>query len=204
MLRRLRVETRAHQCVADADALALVATRPTREAYRDFLVKLYGFEAPLEQLLAIVPELHEWLDLRAHRKSGLLAADLVELEVAHERVSALPRCEIAPFTSACEALGWVYVLERNVTTQQLLHRYLARAAPHLVFAGSYLSAHDRRGTDPWRRLGDAMEHFPSRTPEAELQLVAATRWAYDSLHLWLRPHAPSGSVMLATRHGNAA
>ena len=195
-LQRLLAETRTHQCVSDADALALIAGPSTREAYRDFLVKLYGFETPIETALSIVPELTAWLGPPRPRRASLLAADLVALDLPPERMLDLRTCRIERFHSTCEALGWLYVLERNVTSQQLLRGYLARRAPGLEHATAYITAHERR-SDPWLVLGKAFDHFAKIEPAGGDAIVRAARAAYDCQHRWLRPTVPTASVILA-------
>jgi len=197
MLRRLRHETRAHQCVADADALMLIARPPKLEAYREFLFKLYGFEAPFEDAFAAMTELAGWIDMSRRRKSGLLVADLVRLGMTLERTLEIPSCRIARFETPQQALAWMYVVAKNVTTQQLLHGHLARRAPELELATSYLSAHDNQAIDPWLELGKALDHF-AEGPEDADAIVQAAFEAYDRQHEWLNPLAPSASAMRTT------
>jgi heme oxygenase len=197
MLRRLRLETRPHQCVADADALMLIARPPKPEAYREFLLKLYGFEAPFEDAFAAVTELAGWIDMSRRRKSALLVADLVQMGMSLERSLEIPFCRISRFETPQQALAWMYVVAKNVTTQQLLHGHLAQRAPELQLATSYLSAHDNLAVDPWIELGKALDHFAERPDDAD-SIVQAAFEAYDRQHDWLNPVAPSATAMRAT------
>src|SRR6476660_8666673 len=54
-LERLAKQTAVHRCVADADRLALTDNPATEEHYTSYLVRTYGFQAPLESALSIVP-----------------------------------------------------------------------------------------------------------------------------------------------------
>jgi len=197
MLRRLRHETRAHQCVADADALTLIARPPKPEAYREFLFKLYGFEAPFEDAFAAVTELAGWIDMSCRRKSALLIADLVQMGMSLERSLEIPYCRIARFETPQKALAWMYVVSKNVTTQQLLHGHLARRAPALELATAYLSAHDNLAVDPWIELGKALDHFAEQPDEADA-IVEGALEAYDRQHEWLNPVLPSATAIRET------
>src|SRR5262245_6166714 len=197
MLRRLRHETRAHQCVADADALMLIARPPNPEAYREFLIKLFGFEAPFEDAFAAVTELAAWIDMSRRRKSALLVADLVQMGMPLERSLEIPFCRVTPFETPQRALAWMYVVAKNVTTQQLLHSHLSRRAPELELATSYLSAHDNLAVDPWIELGKALDHFAERPEDADAIARAALE-AYDRQHDWLNPARASATAMRAT------
>lgn len=197
MLRRLRHETRAHQCVADADALMLIARPPKLEAYREFLLKLYGFEAPFEDAFAAVTELAGWIDMARRRKSALLVADLVQLGMTIEHTLEIPFCRMTRFETPQRALAWMYVVAKNVTTQQLLHGHLARRAPALELATSYLSAHENHAIDPWIELGKALDHFAEQPEDADA-IVQAAFEAYDRQHTWLNPARPSATAMRTT------
>ena len=78
-LERLAKQTAVHRCVADADRLALTDNPATEEHYTSYLVRTYGFQAPLESALSIVPGLSAHLDLSRRVWSGVLASDLVAL-----------------------------------------------------------------------------------------------------------------------------
>src|SRR5688572_13373528 len=112
MLNRLDMETRAHHAEVDSYWLDLMAAGVTREQYRAQLMRLYGFEAPLESALAYTPQL-VIADRRERMRSGLIAQDLLALGITPSKITALPQCSnIAPFADPGEALGWKYVMER--------------------------------------------------------------------------------------------
>ena len=91
-----------HQRDADADGLDALS----------YLVKLYGFEAPLESAVSVAPGICELLDLGGRHKTNLILHDLVALGVPLGRVLEIPHCQIVAFDDLRVALGWLYVSER--------------------------------------------------------------------------------------------
>src|SRR5262245_17537880 len=113
MLNRLDVDTRADHGEVDAYWLDLMGIGVTRDQYRQQLVRVYGFEAPLESALTYTPHLLI-ADRRERTRSGLLAQDLLALGITPAKVTALPTCQaIDSFHDPGEALGWKYVTERH-------------------------------------------------------------------------------------------
>jgi heme oxygenase len=183
--RRLRVATRAQQCAADADALAWISQPITRDRYREFLIRIYGIEAPLESAFAMTSGLDEWV-AGARRKLALLVDDLRALEVPPDRLLELPRCAIAPFRDRFDALAWAYVLEANTTNRQILARRIgSRALPM-----AYLAAHDRSA----RKLVDGVE-----SPQDATAILEAAFDAYASQHRWVADAAPRRHTNVAFR-----
>jgi heme oxygenase len=79
MIERLNEETRSHhvECEADFDVLFDVETTPRH--YLRYLVRQYGFEAPLESTLAMTPNVELMIDLKERMKAGYIAQDLMAL-----------------------------------------------------------------------------------------------------------------------------
>src|SRR5262249_39162902 len=112
LLARLDQETRHRHAFADADRLALVTSTVTADEYRRFLERVYGFEAAVETAIQMTPGLGEVIDLRSRVQLRLLKSDLTVLGVTN--LARLPRCKsVAPFHAHHDALGWMYVLDRN-------------------------------------------------------------------------------------------
>src|SRR6185436_623127 len=64
MIERLNDETRIHHAEADADFDLLFRDDAASTHYQYFLIRIYGFEAPLEAALSMTPNLTLMLDLR--------------------------------------------------------------------------------------------------------------------------------------------
>ena len=74
---------------ADADLDFLFAPDAIPAHYLLFLMRAYGFEAPLESALVGTPNLEIQLDLKARAKAGLIATDLLALGVRASEITDL-------------------------------------------------------------------------------------------------------------------
>src|SRR5262245_46107069 len=124
MLTRLDLQTRAYHASVDACWLDLLEPGVTRDQYRRQMIRVYGFEAPLESALAYTPHL-VIADRRERHRSGLIAQDLLALGVKPSSITALAQCSwIEPFADPTEALGWKYVAERHTQLHSAIMRNL--------------------------------------------------------------------------------
>src|SRR5829696_4323508 len=156
MLTRLDVETRPYQASAEGLWRDLMEGSATPATYMHHLVRVYGFEAPLEAALAYTPGLSAVLDVRCRVRSGLIVRDLLELGISAGKIAELPQSMIAPFATVAEALGWMYVSERSALLHDPVRRYLIARFPQLAGATSYLSAaSDAR----WNAFADVLEPY---------------------------------------------
>lgn len=180
MLVRLALETRAHHAAADADRLELLEN-PTSARYRTFLEAVYAFETRYERLLIQTPRLEPRI-IRGCTRTHLLRADLRALGT-DEAVLAKPPVPVIPaFRSEAQALGWVYVVERNTLLHGLLRRHLWRVLPRdIARAGSYLAALASPGTH-YRELGLDIDAAAART--APSVIVDAASEAFAGQRLW--------------------
>ena len=186
-LERLRVATRLHQCVANSDRMALTANRSER-SYVDYLVKLYGFEAPLEAALSIVPEVAPLMQGQ-YGVSAALVAELCAHEFPAATLLEVPMFRRAAFPSTSAALGWFYVALRSRDSHELLRSFLAKRNPDLV----QCSVNLRTSPELWQRLERALD----RAADGDAVIAAALQ-AFDAQHQWLRPYAISGTAMHET------
>jgi heme oxygenase len=186
MLARLAIETFAHHASADADRLWLLDQPAiTAHGYRRLLRRIYGFEAPLEAALALTPGLDLGL-LRPRLKTARLAGDLLTLGMSERELAEIPRVAIAPFRAVPQALGWMYVVERQTLLHGLLYRRLATAnRGELAGAGSYLAHHGATPGARFRELGTAIDRVASvvGTPD---RIVAAAHAGFRAQRRWFR------------------
>lgn len=193
MLNRLDMETRDFHGEIDGYWLDLMASGVTREQYKAHLVRVYGFEAPVESALAYTPHLII-ADRREHSRSGLIVQDLLALGVRPGKIAALAQCDdIVAFADPEEALGWKYVLERPTQLHGAIKRNLVTRVPDLANACAYLSAHDGIAAARWQQLGVLLDEV-ARRPGAGDKIVRAGRAAFAAMTTWLRraaeQHAP--------------
>lgn len=182
MLVRLALDTRAHHATADGDRLALLE-RATAARYRAFLATVYGFEARFEEVFASAPNIDAAL-VAARAKRDLLAADLEGLGIADP--ASLPACIAIPrFRTPAQAMGWLYVVERNTLLHGLLRRHLAMVIPdEMARASRYLGAYGDTPGARHRDLGFALDVLGSRGPTIPSQLVAAANDAFRCQRIW--------------------
>lgn len=180
MLARLALETRVHHAPADADRLALLdAASPA--LYRTFLEAIYAFETRYERALIQTPHLEPRI-IRACTRTHLLRNDLRALGATEEALAELPIPVLPPFRSEAQALGWVYVVERNTLLHGLLRRHLWKVLPRDISrGGSYLAAHASPGTH-YRALGLEIDEAARRTNPS--LVVDAAVEAFAGQRLW--------------------
>lgn len=185
LLRRLSVETQRHHAQADADRWELVAPA-TLPSYRRYLCTVYGFEARLETALAFTPGL-EIRFLQPRLKAGRIAADLLALGLdAPESALLARRFSIAPFRCVAEAMGWVYVVERNTLHLDDVRAHLVKQIPRELARGSaYLTFYDGAAAVRWRELGARLDRIGA-VPHAADQVVEAAHAAFGYQRQWFR------------------
>lgn len=178
MFLRLGLETQAHQSVADADRLALMEV-VSPEAYRAHLARVFGFEAPVEMALASAgdPAL-----VRARVKSHWLRRDLEALGMTPTELDVLPRCAVK-LTSPLQALGWLFVVERQTLLAGLIRRQLEHRFGHELPV-SYLAAYGDTPGARFRALGEALDEHGAKEPLNPTLIVAAATEAFRCQHQW--------------------
>ena len=182
-LARLEQETRVHHAAADSDRIALLTSPPKIEAYRRFLASVYGFESPVEAAVQMTPGLEAVLDLRGRTGPRLLRSDLVALGVPDP--GALERCtNVFPFRSPAEALGWLYVVERDAMLHGILLRHLEqRLGDPFARACAYLAGNERAAGVRMRELGRALD-IVARAPKVAERVVDAACAAFRCQRVW--------------------
>jgi heme oxygenase len=179
---QLNLATWEHHVAADTPWLELLAPTVTRRQYIEHLIRVYGFEAPLEAALRYTPGLSTLVDLRSRVRSGLIVQDLMRLGLGAGRIATLGQ-RFMTFSSTIEALGWMYVAERATLLHGAVRRYLPLRIPELGSATSYLSAYDGVAGDRWSDLCGALE-TAAPAPPAEHQLVHAANQGFLALCEW--------------------
>ena len=155
---RLDLETRPHHAAADAVWRELLADpHVTDPDYAHRLVRVYGFEAPLEAALMYTPHLDAFVDVKRRQRAGLIAQDLLAMDLHPSQVADLPGAGIAPFANAAEALGWMYVAERATGLHSYVRQHVLDRIPRLSNAVTYLSAYETSTGSRWLELADALD-----------------------------------------------
>jgi heme oxygenase len=182
---RLDAETRDLHAGVDGYWLELLASGVTKDRYRTQLMRIYGFEAPLESALAYTPHLII-TDRRDRTRSGLIAQDLLALGVTPAKITALPQCQtIAPFDDPAEALGWKYVAERPTQLHSAVKRNVVARVADSANAMAYLSAYDGVAAARWQQLGVLLDSVATR-PGARDKLVRGAKAAFHCVAQWFK------------------
>jgi len=190
MLLRLAVETASHHAVADEDRLGLLDAR-TPERYRKHLVRIYGFEAPVEAALSRIATLHGPLRglVRERTRMAFLRLDLRGLGKTTAQLSAMPVAAVE-ITDVAHALGWLFVLERSTLLAGIIQRDLQRAMPDtMVRSCNYLNASAYKPGVRLRALGEAIGNFAQRC--APSAIVAGAIDAFRMQRQWTLLATPS-------------
>jgi heme oxygenase len=180
-LARLGLETRAFH--ADADALwqGLMVPEITSSQYLDTLIRVFGFEGPIEAALAYTPRLELVIDVHERFRAGFIAQDLLALGMRPGEISLLPQCVVAPFASPLEALGWMYVVERAILLHAQVHRHIHVRMPQARDACVYLGATGATLPARWQELGNRIERA-IRTPR---MLDDVVNGAHAAFRCWI-------------------
>ncbi|HZJ65141.1 MAG TPA: biliverdin-producing heme oxygenase [Kofleriaceae bacterium] len=181
-LLQLNIATRRHHDAADAPWLDLMVPSVDAHDYVEHLVKIYGFEAPLESALRYTPGLSTLIDLRSRTRTGLLAQDLMRLGMSASQIAKLPQRFIA-FSDAVDALGWMYVVERSALRHGGVLRYLLERLPEIHHASSYLAAYDAATGNRWSELGTALDSVGDSASVVH-QLARAANQGFQALRDW--------------------
>jgi heme oxygenase len=183
MLVRLELETRAHTAGADSDRMVLLEdTSPSR--YRQFLCRTLGFEEAFEDKLARMHDLDPRIE-RLRSVTGRLRSDLRAIGVTDPQIEHVQRCTIPMLKSAPQAMGWIYVLERNSLVHGLIRRHIGTRLKHeYAVASSYLGLHDGKPGTRYRELGVVLDAIARASPYAPGAIVQAAHEAFRMQRLW--------------------
>lgn len=183
MLVRVTLETTAHHKAADDERLSGLRIT-TIHGYRSMLARIYGFEAPIEAALARIPTLEP--AFRAERaKVSLLEQDLGTLGFDGDAIASLPRLASVNLRTLPQALGWLFVIERQTLLAGQLRRHLQRTlGPIAELASRYLSAYGDTPGARFRVLGDALGEAAKVYSAASI--VAAANEAFRAQRQWIR------------------
>lgn len=201
MLARLERETRDYHAQAERDRFA-VLDDPTLAGYRRFLATIYHFEYAVEARLVYVDELPIRF-VQERLRSGRLGDDLLALGSDRGVVDVLAKPIVVPrMATAVEALGWIYVVQRNTLQHAALYRALAsRLRNGLQPASRYLTAFANDAYKRWHELGAQLDHV-AVTPERATRLVATAQVAFAAQYEWyLRARALAKPRAVEARTG---
>lgn len=183
MLVRLALDTAVHHTQADEDRLAALQIT-TRDEYRRFLVRIYGFEAAVERGLERLEE-HDPLLARGSTRTARLQADLEALGMTAAAIEKLPRSSLVQIRTWSIAFGWLFVLERQTLLAGLIRRHLLHVLGYGIQpACSYLAMYGETPGARFRSFGVAVSEHAARYVPGPI--VAAAGDAFRAQRQWYR------------------
>jgi heme oxygenase len=178
MLVRLGLETAVHHGPADEDRLAALDIKSVAD-YRAFLIRVYGFESALEAAVTRVRGIDQAL---CRGRTSRLRRDLIALGVKAEDVARVPKAALQ-IRTVPEAIGWLFVLERQALLAGQLQRQLLRVLGDAIKSATlYLAA---CGDCPGARLrvfGEAAGYYAQSYPPR--MIVAGAQEAFRAQRQW--------------------
>ena len=174
---QLRKSTRDAHAQAEA-SLAPLAQPDSLTRYVALLCVLWGFQAPLERLLAH-QELPSAVDWPSRRRLGALAADLTDLGVTG---ASLPEAAGLPALAGPGAVwGALYVSEGATLGGRVLRRQVqARLGP---VPARFLDGRGDRTQPMWRDLGRLADLYVSSQQGRQLARQTAIQ-AFAAFSTW--------------------
>lgn len=184
ILEQLKSETAAAHASIE-QRLRIARSSPTVWDYRNYLLAMYGFTAPIEQRLrSLADGLGSELELERRCKARLLARDLEALDArldskheAGELCRALPENR-----DTTQALGTLYVLEGSTLGARWLLRHLQPLG--LEDCCSYLRSYGDALGDMWEKMRRALVLHAQRQPDRISELIAAASDTFQKLDDW--------------------
>ena len=197
-MERLRAHTRAsHDQLEETPRLRRLFADDFRLAeYRELLVLMRGFHAPLERQIARAMPAPLRLSLDAGRRLDALDADLRALHLGSP--AALPECGRLPDIACVDsALGAQYVLEGSTLGGTVILRQLrARFGEQVAGCTGYYAGHGERTGTMWRHFKNLLESHVAGRAGAPSRVVAAADATFESLGTWLTAsHAPVPAII---------
>ncbi len=156
-----------------------------RAGYRELLMRLYGFHAPLEQaLVSSAAELKLDLDMDRRLRVALLRSDMRDLGLDERAIGDLPTTASNPaLTSEGAVLGALYVREGSTLGGKVLARRLDAVFDPGVLRGRRFLTGDGEDGGLWRSCGEAIEAAALRGHLAAM--IATANATFLAFEAWL-------------------
>lgn len=158
ILLRLGLETVAYQGPADEDRLSALSVR-TVDGYRALLVRILGFESSVERIVLRMKELERSF-IEDRLRSMHLREDLRALGLLDPDIASATNAATLTIETAAHALGWLFVLERQMLVSGLILRQLLH-----VLGGDalkYWSAYGDRPGAKFRAFAEGLSKHAKR------------------------------------------
>jgi heme oxygenase len=178
--------------------LHIARSQPSLSDYRNYLLAMRGFTAPLEQRLRRLPAAFaSEVELERRCKAELLGRDLAALEQRLADEPSSPGCcdALPPSDTPAQAMGALYVLEGSTLGARWLLRHLQPLG--LDDCSAYLSSYGDALGPMWEKMRGALVRHAERHPEQTPELLAAASDTFRTLDDWF-VHCHAAEMSSAT------
>ncbi len=205
ILKCLKLATSACHTALE-DQLPLMRSDLSREEYRQFVGRFFGFYAPLEiQLMAS----NHWqllgFDYAARQKTPRLVQDLVSLGANSAELATTPLCTNLPaLTTPEQLLGCLYVIEGATLGGRIITRQLqTQLGLNPESGGAFFDGYGAQTGPYWKAFctmltnhadhhdGHCADRFSNEIRQGAI--VAGANCTFETLTQWLFPTAPHNS-----------
>ena len=199
ILKRLKTATSATHTALE-DQLPLMNVDLSREEYRQFVGRFFGFYAPLEVQLMASPHWQQLaFDYTPRQKTPRLAKDLLALGSTATDLAAMRRCTDLPdCTTPEQLLGCLYVIEGATLGGRSITRHLQNQLGLTPESGgAFFDGYCAQTGSHWkafctmlsenadRQMGNSADHFSVDSRHAAI--VAGANQTFETLTHWLFP-----------------
>lgn len=203
ILKRLKMATSSSHTALE-DQLPLMNADLSREDYRQFVGRFFGFYAPLEVQLMASPHWQQLaFDYAPRQKTPRLAQDLSALGISAAALAALPRCADLPAcTTPEQLLGCLYVIEGATLGGRSITRHLqTRLGLTPESGGAFFDGYGAQTGAYWKafctmlsenadlHMGHSADDYAdhSSVESRHAAIVAGANQTFETLTHWLFP-----------------
>lgn len=191
ILKRLKLATSACHSALE-DQLPLMHANLSREAYRQFVGRFFGFYAPLEaQLMASPHWQHLGFDYTNRQKTPRLAQDLLSLGSTAQALSDTPLCTDLPVLETPEQLlGCLYVIEGATLGGRVITRHLeGQLGLKPESGGAFFDGYGTETGSRWKVFCTLLSTHADHCADEGCHeaIVAGANHTFEALTHWLFP-----------------
>lgn len=156
----------------------------SRDAYRNLLIRFYGFHSAWERSAAAVAPDRIFFESRC--KTGLLVKDLLALGLGDKEIIGLPQCDpLMALPSSAAVLGSMYVLEGSTLGGAIIAREVERRLGLGRETGcAYFRSYGRETAAMWKQFGARL--LAASCPETDEVIVETAQNTFNVMQHWLR------------------
>ena len=188
ILNRLKQATQTRHAALESRSILLDPSL-SFTAYRNCLLRFFGYYAPLELLLLGA---NRWSDAglahTAWQKAPLLAQDLLTLGDTPDQLEQAPKCQSLPdLSTTARVFGCLYVIEGATLGGQIVTRHLVDTlAVTAQCGGAFFRGYGEHTGSRWKAFGTQLTAFASRSGSDD-EIVASANETFETLDRWLYP-----------------